>query len=434
MTALALARAPIAFDAGLARLAGAGIGVTAFVALLPTSMIPSGLPLAAMLIASLVMVLARGGEFMPRSDPVLLTSILFTGVGVLYMALSAMDIIQGGPLRPRRYDFLLRHSYFFVLWLPLLLGGTALVAALIPTLPARLRWAALPVLALLAAADLVTAVVLGDPATASEGYVAFLDAPTITFLYALCFLFHAAACRQILWPLIIVVAHFAVASVFDIGMMFTTLTGSFVFVVLVAFALTMWRGAPRKALYLVALLGGLLLFGLAVGALLPTLAGGDLNSQWRFMVWRENLFAAIESGFVGVGFGVPYFPVSGANIAEAVRLTSTPAFAVYAQTSPIEILYVRGQHSSLVNAFYRTGLIGGLLLILFNLAVIATAMRAAARATGKDAALYAAAGALFIIELTQTAMHVGLESPRYFTWYMLAVCIVRGAVRAGTRP
>lgn len=433
MTALALPDAPISFNTGLARYAGAGLAVTAVVALLPTSMIPSGLPLAAMLIASLVMLLARGGELMPRSDPTILAAVLFTGVGVLYIALSATDIVHGGPLRPRRFDYLLRHAYFFILWLPLLLGGTALVAALLPTLRARLGRVAMPFLAILAAADLATAIMLGDPEAASEGYVAFLDAPTITFVYSLCFLFHVAACRRILWPLILVVAHYAIANLYDIGMMFTTLTGNFVFACLVAFALAMGRGLPRKALYLVALLGGLLLLGLAVGALLPTVAGGDLNSQWRFMVWRENLFAAIESGFLGVGFGVPYFPISGANIAEAVRLTSTPAFAVYAQTSPIEILYVRGQHSSLVNAFYRTGLIGGVLLILFNLAVIATAMRAAARTVGKDCALYAAAGALFIIEMAQTAMHVGLESPRYFTWYMLAVCIVRGAVRAGTR-
>lgn len=166
----------------------------------------------------------------------------------------------------------------------------------------------------------------------------------------------------------------------------------------------------------------------------PDLLGFDLNTQWRFLVWRENLFGSLESGLLGVGYGTPYYQLSPGNISEAFRLTHFAEFTQYAYASPLDILYIRGQHSSFVNAIYRTGILGGAALIAFNVAVALVVWRAVRKRIDIDMLPVAAAGALFVVEASQIAMHVGIESPRYFTMYALAAGLARAAAsQAGTR-
>jgi hypothetical protein len=226
--------------------------------------------------------------------------------------------------------------------------------------------------------------------------------------------------------------HCALSNIAGYGMMFDTVTGVFVFACMWAFALA-GRRSPSAALVVVMALGGALVVGLMAGSLLPDVIGFDLNTQWRFLVWRENLFAALNSGSLGVGFGTPYNELSPGNIAEAYRLTKFAEFTQYAMSSPIDILYIRGQHSSFVNAFYRMGLLGGGLLIAFNLAVLTMLVKAMRRGAAECRPLVAAAGAVFVIEASQVGMHVGLESPRYYAVYALAVGLARAASQLALR-
>jgi hypothetical protein len=180
-------------------------------------------------------------------------------------------------------------------------------------------------------------------------------------------------------------------------------------------------------------LGICLLLGLLIGTAMPDVIGFDINTQWRFFVWRENLFAALKSGLLGVGFGTPYFQLSPGNVFEAYRLTQYAEFTQYALGSPTDLLYIRGQHSSLVNAFYRMGLVGGGLFITFNVAVVVVLIKALRRAASGVAAVIAAASAIFVVEASQIAMHVGIESPRYLAVFALAVGLARGASQLATR-
>jgi hypothetical protein len=331
-----------------------------------------------------------------------------------------------------RSEFILRHSYFVFLWIPLVAGTTALFRNVIPDLAKLARYAALPVLVAIAVCDLAAAALWGLPERLEwEGYIPFFDPPVTHFVYALSFFLYVGATRRSAFPLAVVTIHAIVSGATDHGTIYNTMTGNFMLACMFAFALGL-RRSPALALFAVLGLSGCLAIGLLAGTAMPGLLGFDINTQWRFFVWRENLFTALQSGLLGVGFGPPYFPLSLGNVAEAYRLTQYAEFTQYALGSPIDLLYIRGQHSSLVNAFYRMGLLGGGLLIAFIAAVLVLAVRAARRAS-EMGSIAAAAGAIFLIEATQIAMHVGIESPRYLACFALATGLARGAAQLAAR-
>ena len=412
------------------RLGGMGLACAAVISLLPSGIVPNAVPLV-LIFACVggVLIVGFAGRYI-RVDAVTPFSLLVVAIGLIYVAASALALLPAGSLRPLRQDFIPRHSYYVFAWIPLIAGTTMLFRAIWSDLVAVARRSALPALLLLAIADFVTAWLLGDPEKIVwEEYTSFLDPSAITFFYAASFFLHVAATRRIRLALAIVTIHGAVSSVSDYGMMYNTMTGAFVLVSMWVFALASLHSA-RAAYICVVALGTALVLGLAAGAAAPGLLGFDLNSQWRFLVWRENLFASLDSGLVGVGYGTPYYELSSGNIGEAFRLSHFSEFAQHALSSPMDILYVRGQHSSFVNAFYRTGILGGVALIAFNLAVLLVVMRAVGRGSREGALLAAAAGSIFVIEASQIAMHVGIESPRYFAMYALSVGLARAAAPA----
>lgn len=404
------------------------------VVLLPAAILPNGVPLGLVFAGAAATLLARMPASSFRFDIVTPISLAFGAIGLLYVAASLLQVLPLGSQRPVRPDFILRHSYFVFLWIPLMAGTTAMFRNTLADLAALARRAALPLLALLGVGDIVSAAALGAPERIVwESYTSFFDPPALTFLTAVSFFLAVAATGRIALPLAIVTVHCIVSNISDYGMMFNTITGMFVFGCMWAFAVVFRRWGPRAALLAVIALGAALVFGLIVGALLPDVIGFDLNTQWRFLVWRENLFAALDSGLLGVGFGTPYYELSAGNISEAYRLSHFAEFAQYQMSSPIDILYIRGQHSSFVNAFYRMGLAGGALLIAFNLAVLLLLIKAAKRGARHHGHLVAAAGAMFVVEASQIAMHVGLESPRYFAAYALAAGLARAASNLALR-
>jgi hypothetical protein len=417
----------------VARWCGAALALAAPLALLPSTMLPNAVPLALVFACGLAVLVAGLPARAPRFDLATPISLAFAAVGLLYVGASFLELLPTGAQRPVRPDFVFRHSYYVLVWLPLMAGTAALFRNLLPDLARLARHAALPALTAIAVGDVVTSILLGDPSRLDwEGYTSFFDPGALTFLYALAFFFAVAATGRIWPPLAIASIHCALSNAAGYGMMFDTVTGMFVFVCMWAFALTL-RRSSAGAFFVVMALGGALVLGLMAGSLLPDLIGFDVNTQWRFLVWRENLFAALSSGSLGVGFGTPYYELSSGNVAEAYRLTKFAEFTQYALSSPIDILYIRGQHSSFVNAFYRMGLLGGGLLIAFNVAVLILLARAMRAGAPEERPLLAAAGAVFIVEASQIGMHVGLESPRYYAAYALAVGLARAAAHLAQR-
>lgn len=406
---------------------GAALALLAPVALLPSILLPNPVPLV-LVFASLVATLIAG---MParalRTDLVTPISVAFAAAGVLYVGLSLLQVLPIGTQWPVRNDFILRHSFYVLLWLPLMAGAAAFFRNTLVDLLRRAGRVGLWVLLLIAVADLATAVLWGVPERLDwEGYIPFFDPPVTNFLYAASFFLYVGATKRILWPMAVVSVHAAVSGMTNYGTIYNTLTGTFLFACMFLFALAVRRSAVLAFFGVLAL--ALSLFAvLLIGIAAPELLGFDINTQWRFYVWRENLVAALKTGLLGIGFGTPYFPLSPANITEAYNLTRFAEFTQYALGSPVDLLYIRGQHSSIVNAFYRMGLLGGGLLVAFNIAVVVLLVKALRRAERDFRPAIAAAGAVFVVEACQIAMHVGLESPRYLAVYALAVGLARAA-------
>lgn len=418
----------------LARVAGfwlaAYVGLTLCAALIPHPDIPNGFVLTALFAGLSLALLLRLLAAPLVADTVALLNCLFVAIGIAYMALSAAEMLPNGNLRPTRQDLILRHSYFILIWIPLIAGASAFFDLTISTLARIARRAALPFLVSIIVADMVTARWLGDPDNSWEGYVSFLNPAATTFLYVGSFFLHVATTRRSKIALLLVTGHAALSYATDYGVMFNTFTGTFSLGCMWAFAIGAYR-SPRLALFGVMAVGGALMCILALGVVFPGLAAADLNTHWRFLVWRENLFTFFESSFLGVGFGTPYYSLTAGNIETAYMFAKTPEFAHH--VSPIDVLYYRAQHSSFVNAFYRMGVAGGALLVAISVASLAMVWKAARPKDSIDAWLAAAGGALFVIEASQVAMHVGLESPRYFCFFALAIGFARAAAHRTAR-
>jgi hypothetical protein len=414
----------------LRRLAGAwfapSICLVLCASLAPHHVVPNSFVLAALFGGLFIALVLRTLSAPLAIDIVTPFSCFFVAVGLTYVAASAAEMLPSGNLRPVRADLILRQSYFVLLWLPLIAGATALFDLIISTIARIGRYVALPLLGLVIAADMLTALWLGDPQQAWEGYVSFLNPAAVTFLYVGSFFVHVAVTGRSKFIVALVTAHAALSSVSDYGVMFNTFTGTFALGCMWAFALGA-RRSPRHAFWGVVAVGAALMCVLMIGVIAPHLAASDLNSHWRFVVWRENMFTLFESSFVGVGFGTPYYSLSPGNIETAYMLVKTSEFAGHAQSSTTDILYYRAQHSSFVNAFYRMGVAGGGLLIAFAAALLLLVAKAARSTNGSYAWLAAAGGALFVVEASQVGMHVGLESPRYFCFFALAVGFARAA-------
>ncbi|MGH7004116.1 MAG: hypothetical protein ACREIP_09220 [Alphaproteobacteria bacterium] len=417
----------------VARVCAVVLGLFAFIALLPASILPNAVPLVVVFGCACATILARVSPTTLHVDLVTPFSVFFAATGMLYIAASMFQVLPVGNLRPVRTDYILRHAYYILPWIPLIAGTTLIFRHALPDITTLARRAALPVLAGLAAADIASGPLFGVPERmAWEGYLPFFDPPVLIFFYAACFFLCVSTTRRAAMPLVVVTSHCLISNAFGFGQMFNTTTGMFVLVCMWIFAIGV-RKSPRFAfLCLAALVCGLALVMIA-GVAAPRVIGLDINSQWRFFVWRENLFAALGSGSLGVGFGTPYYQLSAGNVADAFRLMNFAEFAQYKFSSPIDLLYIRGQHSSFVNAFYRMGLLGGGLLLAFNAAVVVVLLKALRGRANVFTRVAAGAGAIFLIEAVQLALHVGLESPRYLAVYALAVGLARAAAHLSRR-
>ena len=145
------------------------------------------------------------------------------------------------------------------------------------------------------------------------------------------------------------------------------------------------------------------------------------DAAWRARTWRDNLAALAESDFIGLGFGVPYLPLTQDNLLEVeehgwLAEEGRPL-------PPSDYLYVRGQHSSIINVFYRLGLVGGVVFLSLNLLLFKRLLRAATIGDLNTARLSSAAGALLVIALTQISVNVGLESPGIFLVYICPMAL-----------
>jgi O-antigen ligase len=163
----------------------------------------------------------------------------------------------------------------------------------------------------------------------------------------------------------------------------------------------------------------------------------EKDAAWRANAWQDNLSALAESNLIGVGFGVPYHILTARNLLDFERHSATENLPP--STPKSEYAYVNGQHSSIINVFFRLGVIGGVVFLALNIVLFGRLVEAASTVNPVLARLNSAAAALFVITFIQIAVNVGLESPPNFLVYIFATSfalycleVSKGCERAGT--
>lgn len=87
----------------------------------------------------------------------------------------------------------------------------------------------------------------------------------------------------------------------------------------------------------------------------------DQNSFWRLQVWTNELQTLAQTNFTGVGFGTAYVTYDIYNIVDNANMYLDEGGGIY------ERLFLVANHNSILNMFYRMGLVGGILFLSWNI-------------------------------------------------------------------
>jgi hypothetical protein len=381
---------------------------------------PAGFALFAMILTAMVAGPPSDSGSRARTR-VLIASLVFVTFGAAILLLSMMRVFAIGPTLPVRNDYILRQAYFVFLWIPFLLGAVSFWSALGPAIIAVCRRWALPLLVMMALWDLASARLAGNLSQiAWSGYYSFLDKFGLQFVFSLIYLFYVAHTRHWILCLALITVYAAASKLLHAGVMFNATTGAIFYLFLVTSTIPLV--SRRLQACGVTLIYLALIAFLVLGMLVPDLFNQDRNNEWRLMAWRANLDALWTSGLAGVGFGTPYFPLISGNILNTLdnQWNSVSANMV----NPIDPQYVRAQHSSIVNMFYRLGLVGGVLFIWLNLLIARIGFAGLRHPDPAVARLAYAAFVLFVVQAVQMTVHVGLETPIFLSIYMLSTALV----------
>jgi len=146
----------------------------------------------------------------------------------------------------------------------------------------------------------------------------------------------------------------------------------------------------------------------------------DANTLWRLNAWTNNWSMVWETDSIGMGFGTPYHQRSAENLRNSAMNEGD-----LMQNGPVSLedtQYFRGQHSSVVNIFYRLGLFGGILFVLINALALGRCCVGVKNAHDPTTQKLFFVGAMVLsVQIVQMSLHVGLETPRFLVVYMLSL-------------
>ena len=346
-------------------------------------------------------------------------SFLFVGYGALVLLLSFLRLMPPEVGLPVRGEFILRHSYFLLLWIPFIGGSLAIWNSLASDIIGLCQRRGAIILVFLATSDLITSYFLGNDRDAQwPGYYSFLDKLVFQYWFSFIYLIYCIYSGRWLLSSLLIIVYMILTKVLAIGVMFNSMTGLLLFLVLLIASLPVNTSVKGKIL--LAMCVGLWA-NIIIALVDPYLFSPDDNSFWRAMAWKANIASLWDSDLVGRGFGTPYHPITVDNIENAQKnMCSECSEGLYLE-DPITAQYIRGQHSSIINIFYRMGIVGGIIFCVFNAVIILFLVKARGRFGIYDARLKFIALVLILTQLLEASFHVAIETPRFLITYMLSV-------------
>jgi hypothetical protein len=149
----------------------------------------------------------------------------------------------------------------------------------------------------------------------------------------------------------------------------------------------------------------------------------DNNSLWRLNVWINELLSLYKSNFMGVGFGSAYVTD---NI--VMQVESVSMFIDFDRGGIERRVFEVANHSSLLNMFYRMGVVGGLMFLLLNLQIIRLVIKTYHRARPRFQSLLWYMFSVWVYETIVIFLNPGLEMMQFAISYMLSVAFLLAVV------
>ena len=149
----------------------------------------------------------------------------------------------------------------------------------------------------------------------------------------------------------------------------------------------------------------------------------DPNSLWRLMVWLNEFESLSKTWFTGVGFGSAYvtrdiiYQVSNSNM-----YTTNVDGGLYTG------IFVVANHSSLLNMFYRMGILGGMLFLSLNVQLIRVVVKTYQSAVPEMKRLLWYLFAVYIYETIIIALNPGLEMMQFALSYILSLGVLLAVI------
>ena len=149
----------------------------------------------------------------------------------------------------------------------------------------------------------------------------------------------------------------------------------------------------------------------------------DPNSLWRLNVWINEIGSLSKTWFTGVGFGSAYVTKDIVN-----QVSNSNMYTTNVEGGLESGIYLVANHSSLLNMFYRMGILGGLLFLALNVQLIRVVVKTYRQATRKMKSLLWRMFAVFIYETIIIALNPGLEMMQFALSYILSVSVLLAVV------
>ncbi len=167
------------------------------------------------------------------------------------------------------------------------------------------------------------------------------------------------------------------------------------------------------ACFLVSILTFLLL-----SSTISELVDSDSNSSWRLAVWKNEIASLEKTQYTGVGFGTAYVSNSIPYETDNINMY------LNAENGFSEGVFIVANHNSVLNMFYRMGLIGGVLFVLFNLFLLYWCISNNRITSSKMNAYLWWAMANYVFNFTVILFNPGLEMLQFSTGYQLSLAIL----------
>lgn len=157
------------------------------------------------------------------------------------------------------------------------------------------------------------------------------------------------------------------------------------------------------------------IFGVIISSsILAYVIESDPNSLWRLRVWWNEITSLAQTGFTGVGFGAAYvtddifFQVDNSNMYLDDSGRDTGVFLV-------------ANHSSILNMFYRMGLLGGFLFLAMIVQIVLIVIKTYQKADRRMKALLWRIFSVFLWEIIIICLNPGLEMMQFALGFILCL-------------